>query len=421
MTHTQSILSIAMLSVHTSPLATLGGKKTGGMNVYVKELGKELGKQHTQVDVYTRRQDETTPAVVQVGDNVRVIQIDAGPPAPLSSTSEHYPLLEEFSDNLLEFAKTDNAPYDAIHSHYWLSGRVAETLQQHWSVPIIQMFHTLGHMKNRIALNGQQMESPVRIEVEQQLMNTAQVLVAATPAERIQLMWLYGADMKKIRVVSPGVDLDHFHPVDQKHARQEINFPLNEKLLLFVGRIEPLKGIETLLRAIAQLRENAPHAIDGLSVIIIGGDTDEKHVASTEMGRLNALQKELGLDEMVTFFGARDHETLQYYYAASEAVVVPSHYESFGMVALEAMACGTPVIASEVGGLAYLIEDGITGFHVPDRAPDELGGKIKLILENAALRQEMSAAAARAATDYSWSRVARDILAVYRDTIDRYI
>lgn len=410
-------LRVAMLSVHTCPLATLGGKKTGGMNVYVRELSAELGRRGIFVDVYTRSQDPCVPHInnTDLGDCARVIHIPAGPESPLL-TIDNYPYLPEFTENVCEFAAREGLDYDLLHSHYWLSGVVATSLKQTWGIPAIQMFHTLGRMKNRISGAEDEAEDGLRIQTEHRLMQQADWLVAATPAERIQLMWLYNAESRKIRTISPGVDLDQFYPIPRSEARQTIGIPEEAFLLLFVGRIEPLKGIDTLLRAIALLRNESPDLVENLSLSIIGGLQDEED-QSEEMKRLRSLREELGLSDLVTFLGAKSQETLQYYYSAAEAVIMPSHYESFGMVALEAMACGTPVIASEVGGLAYLVQDGVTGFHVPTNDPAPLAEKIGLLLQSDVLRREMSRAACEWAHQYSWRRIADRMESFYGEVL----
>lgn len=409
-----------MLSVHTCPLATLGGKKTGGMNVYVRELSAELGRRGIFVDIFTRSQDPCVPHIndTALGDCVRVIHIPAGPEAPLS-TPAIYPYLTEFAANVQAFAKSEGLSYDVLHSHYWLSGWVAQRLGAMWRVPILQMFHTLGHMKNRVAASEAELEPDLRIATEHEIMQKADYLIAATPAERIQLMWLYGADMYRIRVVPPGVDVTHFRPMPRVEARRAIGVPEHTQMLLFVGRLEPIKGVDTLLRAFAILKQEAAGCLENLCLSIIGGVVDDEEQEDAEMGRLRALREELGLGDLVTFLGGKSQDTLHYYYAAAEAVIMPSHYESFGLAALEAMACGTPVVASGVGGLAYLIQDGITGFHVPSQDPAELAGKIRLILENSALRQEMSRAATERAQRYSWPRVANQIQQLYLESTGR--
>ena len=403
-----------MLSVHTCPLAMLGGKKTGGMNVYVRDLSRELGRRGIQVDVFTRSQDDCQPRVRHdLGHGGRVIHIPAGPesPIPVVQVGDHLP---EFVDGVLAFAREEQARYELIHSHYWLSGLVAEQLRQVWGpgVPLVQMFHTLGHMKNRIAANNGQRAAPARIAGEKRVLEIADCIVVSTPAEEAQLEWLYGADMRKVTAIPPGVDLQRFQPVTPAVAKEAIGLPLDHRNILFAGRIEPLKGIDTLLRAIALIQKRRPEAIEDVCVSIIGGDPWSDDL-DDEMARLQTLRRELGIHDLVTFLGSKDQAKLPYYYSAAEMVVMPSHYESFGLVALEAMACGTPVIASEVGGLAFLVRDHVTGYHVPSRDPEALADKIYHLLADPSRRKEMGLAAHIHAQQYDWSVIANRILDLY--------
>jgi len=392
----------------------LGGKKTGGMNVYVRDLAREFARRGIQVDVFTRQQGLCTPGMAHdLGDGGRIVHVTAGPQVPLS-TIAHLELLPQFTQGVLDFAAGENLDYDLIHSHYWLSGCVARDLKAAWGrIPVAQMFHTLGLMKNRIALHQQRQEPAVRIEKEREVMAYVDCVVAATPAERAQLQWLYGLNLDKVATVPPGVDLGRFHPVDLSMARQRVGVPLKDRMILFVGRIEPLKGIDTLLKAIAILRAGCPADAPCLYLPIIGGDPDDPAHENAEMERLKRMRVELGIEDVVTFLGAKDQDTLHYYYSAAEVVVVPSHYESFGMVALEAMACGTPVIASQVGGLAFLVQDGETGFHVEDQNAPALAGKLSLILDNPTLRQRLGQQAIAYAQGFAWRHVADQLLAVF--------
>ncbi len=405
-----------MLSVHTCPLATLGGKKTGGMNVYVRDLSREFSRRGIAVDVYTRSQDPCIPHVnTTLAEKARVIHIPSGPEAPLDTIAV-YPHLPQFTENVLAFAAQNRLTYDIIYSHYWLSGWAAHELRAAWQVPVVQMFHTLGHMKNRIARQSPSRSSDirdVRVFTETDIMSWADCLIAATPAERAQMLWLYQADRRKIYIVPPGVDLAHFRPLDRASAKETIGVPADHKMLLFVGRIEPLKGVDSILEAMALIRQRRPELCRNLCISIIGGDPDEPAHENAEMDRLKKLRETLGLHDLVTFLGATDQDRLRYYYNAAEALIMPSDYESFGMVALEAMACGTPVIASEIGGLAYLIRDGQTGFHVPVREPDALAERIMSILQNPDRREAMSQAALAAAQEYSWTTIADRLLAIF--------
>jgi D-inositol-3-phosphate glycosyltransferase len=405
-------LDIAMLSVHTCPLATLGGKETGGMNVYVRDLSCELARRGHRVDVYTRSQNPQIPRVdYGLDSGVRVFHLPAGPERPYD---KHliYDHLPEFVDGILAQTEVDDIHYDVLHSHYWLSGVVARELRRHWGAPIVHMFHTLGEMKNAVAQRPEERETARRIGVEAEIVRFADALVAATPVEEEQLVQLYGADSACIRVIPPGVDTELFHPIPSVHAKGRIGLCADCCVILFVGRIEPLKGIDNLLRAIALVVEERPDLREGLVVPIVGGDLD-RICEDDEMVRLQELREELGIGDIVTFLGAKDQDTLQYYYAAAEMVVMPSDYESFGMVALEAMACGTPVIASDVGGLAFLVRHERTGYRVPARDPDALAVRIMQLLTDEGLRRRIGQRAACWAESYAWSRIADRIEALY--------
>jgi D-inositol-3-phosphate glycosyltransferase len=405
-----------MLSVHTCPLATLGGKETGGMNVYVRDLSRELSRRGICVDVFTRSQNPHLPRVSpRLGHRGRVIHLPAGPEAPYDK-NKVFNHLPEFIEGVIRFAEEERVSYDMLYSHYWLSGWVARALRERWGTPIVQMFHTLGHMKNRVAQRDSDRETGRRIEVETEIVRFADWLVAATPSEKAQLTWLYGADPRRISVISPGVDLRRFHPIDKNLAKTAIGAPEHNRLILFVGRVEPLKGIDTLLRAMALVAQRHPDGTCKTCVAIIGGNPSRGEQAeNAEMARLQALRAELGISDLVTFLGAKDQDTLQYYYSAAEMVVMPSHYESFGMVALEAMACGTPVVASEVGGLAFVVRDGVTGFHVPERDPEALAAKVERLLSDDVLRMRLGRRAACWAESYGWPVIADRLLDLFHE------
>ncbi len=413
-----SIRRIAMLSVHTCPLATLGGKKTGGMNVYVRELSREFGRRGIKVDVFTRSQNPCIPHVNEtLGENARVIHIPTGPELPLDP-DQVYPYLPEFIQNVLAFVEAENIHYDIIYSHYWLSGLAAHELRAVWGTPVAQMFHTLGLMKDRIARSSGDKPITLRAFHETDIMSWADRLVAATPAERAQMLWLYrGANRRAIQVVPPGVDLTRFRPFSPETAKQTIGLSPSQRMLLFVGRIEPLKGVDTIFQAIAIIKRDAPQLLENLSLSIIGGDPEDTVSDNAEMERLRAMRADLDLGGLVVFLGAKDQDTLKYYYAASEALIMPSDYESFGMVALEAMACGTPVIASEVGGLAFLVRDDHNGFLVPVRDPEALAAKIRTVLEQPDHRQQLAQNAVQTAQEYAWPRIADRLLDIFSEML----
>jgi len=405
--------NVAMISYHTCPLATLGGKDTGGMNVYVRDLTAELGRQGVHVDVFTRSQDEHVPHVLHdLGFGNRVVHVPAGPeqPMPKQQLAEYIP---QFVDGIRQFAAERGIRYDLIHSHYWMSGLAAGQLKAEWGVPVVHMFHTLGEMKNRIATRPDEKEGAYRLDGERRVLKIADRIVAATLAEQAQLQWLYKADPRKISIIPPGVDTCHFYPIPSDEAKEYVGIPREDRMVLFVGRIEPLKGVETLIRAMSCLKVKEFERPAYLAVI--GGDPNlPPEQMSAEMSRLQALCRELNMDRMVVFLGKRGQDSLPYYYSAADVLVMPSHYESFGMVALEAMACGTPVVASQVGGLAFLVQDGVTGFHVPDQDEEALCDRLTRLLGDSSLRTQMGAAAADYARSYSWRQIAEQMDSVYQ-------
>lgn len=411
-------MNIAMISYHTCPLAVLGGKHTGGMNVYVRELTRFLGRENIRVDVFTRSTNEQIPSVSHgLGYYNRVVHIPAGPEIYLTK-EKLTDYIEAFARGIMDFSERKDVHYDLIHAHYWMSGKAGAILKERWQVPMLQMFHTLGLMKQRIGQTPEEKEGDYRIKGERFVMDVANRIIAATEAERLQLEMLYGIGHDQVTIIPPGVNTHHFYPIPQDEAKEAIGIPVNDRMALFVGRIEPLKGVDTLIRAMAIVKKTCktfrcPHYL-----VIIGGDPDEdKETMSAEMQRLQNLCQDLGLDEIVLFLGKRGQDTLPYYYSAAEVVVMPSRYESFGMVALEAMACGTPVIASRVGGLAYLVKDGETGYFVPSQDADALAEKLRLLFIDHELRARLGAQAAAYARDFNWELITSQMLGVYRDLV----
>jgi D-inositol-3-phosphate glycosyltransferase len=414
------IMRVAMLSYHTCPLATLGGKDTGGMNVYVRDVTRELGRKGIGVDVFTRSQDEHVPHVLHhLGYGNRVVHVPAGPETPLSR-QELANYLDEFTAGVKDFAESKEIEYDLLHCHYWLSGLAGLSLRETWNIPLIQMFHTLAIMKDRVARSVEEEPSDLRLESEARLLQSADRVVAATPAEVAQIQWLYREDTSRVVVIPPGVDTSRFYPISDDEAKEYIGVPCHDRMLLFVGRIEPLKGIDTLIDAVGILYKEGVLNHHPFCLAVIGGDTHSSNEQmSAEMERLHALRESLGILDLITFLGKRDQDTLPYYYSAAEVVVVPSHYESFGLVALEAMACGTPVVASETGGLAFLVRDGETGFHVPTADPEALAEKLRLIIQDDELRAQLGQQAAEYAQAYSWSMMVEQVIDLYRSMLGK--
>ena len=398
-------LRVAMLSVHTCPLAALGGKETGGMNVYVRELARELARMRVTADIFTRSQNPTIPRVVGVADGVRVVHLAAGPQAPMAREAVH-DHLDQFVEGVEAFRSGRGLDYDLIHGHYWLSGAVGLILRERWGVPLVQMSHTLGRLKNDATRDGAEREPDLRIAEETRIVGAADRLVAATAVERAHLVSHYGADPARIAVIPCGVDTTLFTPGDQAAARTALGLD-DRPRLLYVGRLAPIKGLTTLLDGMARLRAGGSRA----HLCIVGGDADEP--LNGHESELRARLAEPALRGAVTFVGAQPQERLREWYVAADATVLPSYYESFGMVALEAMACGSPVVASRVGGLQTTVRDRITGVLVPDHDPVSLADALEHVLDNGALRARLGREGVRWAAQHRWPCVAEAVCREY--------
>jgi D-inositol-3-phosphate glycosyltransferase len=409
-----------MLAVHSSPLAKLGGREAGGMNVYVRELARELGRRGAAVDIFTRSQRRGEPVVTEIGPNARVITVRTGPTMPYNKNLV-LDYLPEFVSRIRCFADAHDLTYDLVHSHYWLSGSAALALRKVWGTPVIHMFHTLGAMKNQVAAAAPWAESDARLEIEAQLLREADAIVAATPLDRAQMVFHYGADTERIVVIPGGVDTETFRPYPQAEARQRLGFPSQPtKLVLFVGRIEPLKGLDTLINAIKLSVTNQPALQEELKLVVVGGDAlAQADQWGGEERRVRSLVHELGLDEQVLFVGSRPQAQLPLLYSAADVVAVPSHYESFGLVALEAQACGTPVVASRVGGLTYTVQDGVSGKLVPFDDPAGFARVIEQLVLHEGLREEMGAHAINNARAYAWPHIANRMQHLYASMLHK--
>ncbi len=406
---------VAMFSVHSSPLATLGGQVTGGMNVYVRELSRQLSRHGVAVDVYTRRQEPDLPEVIEFDQHARVIHLHAGPPAPYSK-HDVYDHMPEFVSHVQAFVAKEGLQYDCLHSHYWLSGWVALRLRQHLQAPMAHMSHTLGYPKNSAVQQAWEREPPTRLQVEYEVLKHSDHLIAESQASKDHMVQDYGVDPARIEIIPCGVETSIFCPQDRREARQRLGLP-EGSILLFIGRLQPLKGIDTLLRCAHEVRRQRAD----VQVLIVGGgvDTDDPH-EQQERERLHALMWELGLAEHVRFIDAQPQEKLADYYAAANVLVMPSHYESFGMVVLEAMACGTPVVASHVGGLASTVLPGQTGFLAPVGDVKAFARSVEQLIGDPELWQSMSEAAYLRSQAYTWPRIMKRTLQLYRRLQCRY-
>jgi len=389
-------LRIAMLSAHSCPVGALGARDTGGMSVYIRELARELGKQGHSVDIYTRVHDPGDPISENIGERARLIHIKAGEEESIHKLAV-YSYLPEFCCHLEGYRKNHGLAYDVVFSHYWLSGWAGEYLTRWWQVPHVVMFHTLGAVKNAIGIGEDSPE--LRVVTERDSVQSCQRIIAATADERLELIRRYKAESDKIGIVPCGVNMELFRPVDRATARRELDLT-DQKVLLFVGRIDPLKGIDRLLKAMPLLPEP-----ESLRLVVIGGDERSR----SEVDKLRSLAAALGISDSVTFQGLVKHDRLPYYYSAADVCVVPSYYESFGLVALEALACGTPVVASDIGDLKNIIRQGETGFVVPDNTPRQLAGGITLFLDGTSRDDESIRSRRASVARFSWARVAADI------------
>ena len=403
-----------MLSVHACPLAKLGGRDSGGMNVYVRELARELGRRGISVDVFTRWREKDDPRIQQLGDNARVIHIPSGPMGywPKMDVYEH---LDEFTAKVEQYVSDEGLRYDLIHSHYWLSAEVARTLAPRWGVPRIQMFHTLGLVKREVMDEDIDGESDVRVTIEKRAMRESAAVTAASEIEVAELVDLYGADPAKLHIIPCGVDLNVFRPMRQSDAREALGRDQCERIVLFVGRIEQIKGIDVLLRALGLLFFRHPELRNDVCLLVVGGALDPND-DSPEIEKIEELQRLVHQHRMeanVSFVGSMDQQRLALFYAAADVCAVPSLTESFGLVALEAMACGTPVVGTRVGGLQTLIDHGESGLLVPAGDYQALAESIAKVLTDHRLRMHLAHGARDRAEHYSWRSVGDRVDALY--------
>ncbi len=403
-----SQLRIAMLSAHSCPVGKLGTKDTGGMSVYIRELAAELGKQGHLVDVYTRVHDPKDPQIVNLGQNARLIHLKAGEDEEINKLAV-YSYLPDFACNLENFRKCNSLQYDLIFSHYWLSGWVGEYLQQWWNVPHITTFHTLGAVKNIMGIGENEPE--LRIKTEKELARNCHLVIASTEKEKEDLILHYGSSPERISVIPCGVNLELFQPVDKNMAKQQLGL-VDDKIILFVGRIEPLKGVEQLLKAMPYLQNGQRPRL-----VIIGGDKRSQY----EIEKLQGLSRSLHIQDSVTFLGLKKQEQLPYFYSMADVCVVPSYYESFGLVALESLACGTPVVAADVGDLRSIIRQGKTGYVVTDNAPRCLADKIALLLARPSPDKKSTFSIRASVSRFSWANTAEAIVRKFRLVLANYL
>lgn len=405
---------VAMISLHTSPLDQPGTGDAGGMNVYVVELSKRLARQGIAVDVFTRATSSSLPPVVEVPGTdgaVLVRHVAAGPFEGLGKTELPGQLCTFAREVLRAEAAHPLGHYDVVHSHYWLSGQVGALARDRWQVPLVHSMHTMAKVKNDALAEGDTPEPAARLIGEEQVVRAADLLVANTDIEAKQLMNLYDADPSRVEVIHPGVDLDVFRPMDRVEARRGLGLPADAVVLMFAGRIQPLKAPDVLLRAVSVLLDQDPSLRSRLVVPVVGGPSGSglEHPES-----LAQLSDELGLDGVVRFVPPVAQDELARWCAASTAVAVPSYNESFGLVAAEAQATGTPVVAAAVGGLTTVVADGHSGLLVDGHDPRDWAAALRRLIDDPALTARLGRGALAQAREFSWERTAERTVAAYR-------
>jgi D-inositol-3-phosphate glycosyltransferase len=398
---------VATLSVHTSPLDQPGAGDAGGMNVYIVEVSRRLAARGIAVDVFTRATSSDLPPVVEMAPGVTVRHVSAGPFEGLGKEELPAQLCAFTAAVLREEAQHEPGFYDVVHSHYWLSGQVGWLARDRWSVPLIHTAHTLAKVKNEALADGDHPEPRARVIGEEQVVAEADRLIANTDEEARQLVRLYGADPARTLVVPPGVDLDRFAPGSRAAARRAVGIPDDALVLLFVGRIQPLKAPDVLLHAAAQMLADDPALRARLQVHVVGAPSGSGLEAPRQLEELAAS---LGIADVVRFSPPQPPERLANHYRAADVTVVPSHNESFGLVALEAQACGTPVVAAAVGGLRTAVRDGVSGVLVDGHDPRDYAAAVRSVL---ARRELLSVGARRHATQFSWDRTADALVVAY--------
>ena len=403
---TDPVRHLAVIAYHSSPLADPGVGDAGGMTIYVRGLAQALARKGLRTDIFTRL-DRASARIVAVSEGVRVVNIDAGPPEPLPKT-EQLAYIDDFVAGVRAFGTANQLRYDLVHSHYWQSGLVAKQLSSGWGVPFVHSNHTLAKVKNQALAPGEAPEPELRLRGEAEVIAGSDVLVASTDSELEQLACLYGASHDRLKTVYPGVDHALFHPpVSKDEARRALGLA-DEATLLYAGRIQPLKGLDLAIRATEELSGALER---DLMLLVVGGPSGPSGAA--ELERLKALARSLGVADRVRFLGPHPHTSLPGFYAAADSVVVCSHTESFGFAALEAHACGVPVVGTAVGGLSHIVADGTTGFLIDDRDPAVFAARLKTLLTDDDLRGNFGRAAVGRAAAFDWDRSAAEFLDLY--------
>lgn len=411
---------ILMISEHADPLAKPGSKEVGGQNVYVLNLARALSKIGWEVDVFTRWDSPKKQRVIKFAQRARVIRVTAGPRHYIPR-DELFKYLPDFVDDIVRFRKENGINYDLIHSHYWMSGWCGLKISNLWGIPLISTYHSLGYirysaLKNFENYNVENKFFKLRLHWEREIAKLSSKVVATSPYEQNDIMKFYGGNSKKIKIIPAGIDPKNYYPLNHATARKSLNIVDCENIILYVGRIEWRKGIGTLIVALSELSKIDENMYEKTRLIIVGRTRGPE---SKEVKRLKKIAQQFGVLQKITFTGSKDVSDLRKYYSAANVCVVPSYYEPFGIVPLEALACNCPVIASKVGGLQYTVKDGIAGYLVPPRNVSQLATAINRVLEdNSGFRQKVMKYTNKSLLKkFVWNSIAKDISSLYKRTI----
>jgi len=404
---------VAFISEHASPLALLGGIDNGGQNVYVAELALELVRKGYHIDIFTRRDNESVPEVVEWKPNVRVVHVTAGPPEYIPK-EQLLQYMQEFTFQMLFFMSREELYYELIHAHFFMSALVASNIKKAAGIPYVVTFHALGLVRQ---LHQKQQDGfpPERTIIEKHIIDDANLIVAECPQDKDDLLNHYYADNDRIVIVPCGFNPKEFYPIHKEEARDYLGLPQRDKIILQLGRMVPRKGVDNVIRALGEVKKHT----NGIKLLVVGGESDSPDPASTpEIGRLQQVASESNVYDQVIFTGRKGRSLLKYYYAAADVFISTPWYEPFGITPLEAMACGTPVIGSNVGGIKYSVVDAHTGFLVPPHEPSALAAKINLLLNDADLHRAMCRNAIKHVRHYfTWNKIAASMHQVYNQVL----
>ena len=399
---------IAFISEHASPLATLGGVDTGGQNVYVAQVAKYLVRKGYMVDVFTRWEDTKTPPVIDWLPGVRVIHIKAGP-VEIISKENILGYMPEFTQNMLEFIKTTGADYGLIHAHFFMSGLVAANLKAALNIPFAITFHALGHVR-RIHQGNSDLFPAERLQIEEDIVQQADYIIAECPQDRDDLINHYSAPSYKIVIIPCGFSHQEFYPIDKQLARKTLKLDADKHIILQLGRMVPRKGVDNVIKSLKYINDKS-----AIQLVIVGGENEIPNpTQSPELSRLQIIAAEHGVETSIKFVGRKSREQLKFYYAAADIFISTPWYEPFGITPLEAMACGTPVIGSNVGGIKYTVVDGETGALIPPENPVALAAKIEELIGNPSYLSQLGQNALRRVNNYfTWLHVAEKLSTLY--------